>query len=124
MLVDFDQYVKAGFHDGEAFTRVLGENAVEEFRQLWDFSREMTARLTWKPYMFNRRLAPLLAEVRVPALMIWGAQDAVVPVSCAHQYAAALPKSRVEIVPGAGHLVELEAPDTVVNLIANFASTL
>ncbi|MBN9493854.1 Flp pilus assembly complex ATPase component TadA, partial [bacterium] len=63
MMVDFDQYVKAGFRNDELYTQNFGEETAPEMKQLWDFSREMTARLTWKPYMFNRRLAPLLAEV-------------------------------------------------------------
>jgi pimeloyl-ACP methyl ester carboxylesterase len=118
MMVDFSDYVKAGFRDDDSYTRVLGENAGQEFKELWDFSREMTARLTWKPYMFNRRLVPLLGEVNVPALLIWGANDKVVPPVCAEQYARALPNARVEMISGAGHLVEMEEPERVAQLIA------
>ena len=119
MMVDFDDYVKAGFRDDDSYTRALGENAREEFKQLWDFSREMTARLTWKPYMFNRRLTPLLSEVNVPTLLIWGADDKIVPPVCAQQYARALPNARIETVAGAGHLVELEEPDRVAQFIVS-----
>src|SRR5262249_37166186 len=66
MMVDFHEYVMAGFRDEEAFRAAFGDDARRSFKELWDYSREMTARLTWKPYMFNRRLAPLLREVSTP----------------------------------------------------------
>ncbi len=120
MMVDFDQYVKAGFSSESAYVDVFGEKMAPEMKQLWDFSREMTARLTWKPYMFNRRLAPLLKEVQVPALIIWGEQDQVVPVVCGRQYERALPNARLEVIAGAGHLVEYEEPARVAALIGDF----
>jgi len=121
MLIDYHEYVEAGFRDGEAYHRALGDDPVAAFKELWDFSREMTARLAWRPYMFNRRLAPLLGEVDTSTLVIWGEKDDVVPVSCAHQYAAALPNATLEIVAGAGHCVEMEEPERIAQLITTFA---
>lgn len=120
MMVDFDQYVKAGFRSDERYTENFGDELAPEIRQLWDFSREMTARLTWKPYMFNRRLAPLLKEVATPTLIIWGGDDRIVPLVCGRQYQRALPNARLEIVDGAGHLVEYEEPARVASLISSF----
>jgi pimeloyl-ACP methyl ester carboxylesterase len=120
MLVDFDQYVKAGFSNDGIYVQNFGEAPADEIKQLWDFSREMTARLTWKPYMFNRRLAPLLKEVNVPALLIWGGEDRIVPVICGRQYEKALPNARLEVIAGAGHLVEYEDPSRVASLISDF----
>jgi len=105
MLVDFGEYVKAGFRSDEAFRDVFGDDIGTELKQLWDYSREMTARVTWKPYMFNRRLPELLKEVRTPTLLIWGSRDVVVPIGAARRYQAALPNARLEVVEGAGHLV-------------------
>lgn len=118
MLIDFPDYVRAGFRDDAAFERVFGVEPEPPIKELWDLSREMTARLTWKPYMFSRRLAPTLGGVRIPALLIWGSEDRVVPPVCARQFAAALPDARIEIIQGGGHLVEYEEPGTVAQLIA------
>lgn len=117
MLIDFDEYIKAGFRDEAAYHRALGDDPLASYKELWDFSREMTARLTWRPYMFNRRIEPLLGEVKVPALLIWGAEDQVVPPACGRQFARALPNARLETIAGAGHLVELEEPERVAGLI-------
>ncbi|MGH7751362.1 MAG: alpha/beta fold hydrolase [Gemmatimonadales bacterium] len=119
MLVDFEDYVKAGFSSDDAYHQVFGEAASAEIKQLWDFSREMTARLAWKPYMFNRRLHHLLREVHTPTLLVWGSRDVIVPIGAANVFAAALPNARLEIVEGAGHLVELERAGDVARLIAD-----
>jgi pimeloyl-ACP methyl ester carboxylesterase len=121
MLVDFDEYVKAGFRDDATFAGLFGEVVPDDVKQLWDFSREMTARVTWKPYMFNRRLPYLLGEVATPTLLIWGEKDVIVPIDVANQYQASLKNAKLEIVPKAGHLVDLEEPGTVASLITKHA---
>ena len=121
MMVDFHEYVMAGFRDEGAFRGAFGDDARKQFKELWDYSREMTARLTWKPYMFSRRLAPLLREVRTPTLVLHGAEDAIVPVDVARQYAEALPNARLDVVPNGGHLLEYEDPRDISARIASFA---
>ena len=121
MLLSYSEYVAAGFRDEERFTDIFGEEVTEEVRELWDFSREMTARLSWKPYMFNRRLAPVLCEVQTPALVVAGSEERVIPLTCARQYAAALPNATLEVFEGAGHYVDYEEADALAALIASHA---
>lgn len=116
MMMDYQDYVAAGFRDDTTYTEVYGHQE-KDLRELWEFSREMTARVTWKPYMFSRRLAPLLADVDAPAQLIWGGADAIVPLDIAHQYREALPQAALEVIPEAGHLVELEEPSRVAALV-------
>ena len=117
MLIDYHEYVQAGFHDEGKYNAEFGEDPPAEVRELWDFSREMTARLTWKPYMFNRRLPGLLAEVQTPTLLVWGDDDRVVPMEVARAYEQALPNARLEAVGDCGHLVDLEQPDRLAELV-------
>ncbi len=117
MMITHRDYVGAGFVDEQSFQRHIGADISAEIDELWDFSREMTARIAWKPYMFSLRLAPLLAEVRTPALLVWGAADRVIPLDCAHQYEAALANARLEVIEGAGHNVDLEEPEQLTRLI-------
>ncbi len=118
MLIGHGEYIAAGFRDEQRYTDFFGEEPAKEVRELWDFSREMTARLSWKPYMFNRRLAPVLSEVQTPALIVAGGEDKVVPLACARQYAAALPNAALEVIDGAGHYLDYEEPDTLAARIA------
>lgn len=121
MLMDYVEYMENGFRDESAYHAVFGAEPEASVKELWDFSREMTARLAWKPYMFNNRLNYTLKDVDIPALIIHGAADRVVPPVCARQYAEAIPNARVEMIAGAGHNVEYEEPATVARLIADFA---
>ena len=120
MMLSHRQYVVESFRSPEACIDYLGEEPADDVRELWDLSREMTARVTWKPYMFSRRLGPLLGDMKVPTLVVWGAADKVMPRACADQYCDAIPNATLEIVEDAGHVVELERPDHLAQLIASF----
>lgn len=54
----------------------------------------------------------LLAEIGVPTLLLCGAEDAITPAREMREMAAAIPGSRLEVIPDAGHLANLEAPAT------------
>lgn len=63
-----------------------------------------------------------LREHALPVLAVAGEHDASVPVAAAHEIHAHAPRSRVEVVPGAGHLVNVEAPERFDDLLAGFAA--
>ena len=119
MMLSHRKYIEESFRDAETYTGYVGEEPPEDVRQLWDFSREMTARVTWKPYMFNRRLEPLLGDLHVPTLLVWGSHDKVVPLDCAKRFEGAIPNARLEVIDGAGHVVELEEPDQLAALVSS-----
>ena len=52
-------------------------------------------------------------SVRVPTLLIWGAEDRLVDVAVAPKAAAAFPQSRLLVLPGVGHVAQMEQPETV-----------
>jgi pimeloyl-ACP methyl ester carboxylesterase len=52
----------------------------------------------------------LLAEIRVPTLLVWGEADARSPMSVAHRIQDAIPDARLAVIPGAGHVSNFEAP--------------
>jgi 3-oxoadipate enol-lactonase len=54
---------------------------------------------------------PLLPGLDLPAAVIVGESDAITPPSDARAMSAALPRAELELIPGAGHLANLEAPD-------------
>ena len=89
----------------------------------WDMNREMTTRVAWKPYMYNRRLHPLLSGVNVPTVLVWGDRDEVVPLECAHAYLEALPEASLEVVPNCGHAVDLENPEALAAIITATTAT-
>ncbi len=61
-------------------------------------------------------LWPALPTVRVPVLLVVGEEDSKF-LTLAHAMAARLPAGRVEVVPGVGHNVVLEAPEALASLL-------
>ena len=120
IFYEFEEYVKLGFTSDEAYAVVFGEEAASELKELWDFSREMTARVTWKPWMFDRQLPHLLTETSVRTLLLWGEDDRVVPVDVGRRYEAAMPNATLQVLPGLGHLLELEDAEAAVAAISAF----
>jgi pimeloyl-ACP methyl ester carboxylesterase len=49
--------------------------------------------------------------VRAPTLVVWGTEDKLVPVELAGRTAASVPDSRLLVLPGVGHVSQLEAPE-------------
>src|SRR5437016_1697500 len=115
-LVSYIDYVRLGFADQKIYDRVFGAETPGATLEQWDLNREMTFRIAWKPYMYNPTLPHLLGGVASQALVVWGRQDRVVPLECGERYAKLLPRARLELVDGAGHLVEMEKPDVVAPL--------
>lgn len=121
MLTGYIEYMEAGFRDRDHYVQVFGEEPQPAVRELWDFSREMTARICWKPFMFSLQLPHLLPCVNTKTLLIWGSEDRIVPPIVGQQYKEALPNARLEVLQGAGHYVEYEETDRVAQLIAGHA---
>ncbi|CAM5620080.1 Alpha/beta hydrolase OS=Streptomyces rochei OX=1928 GN=G3I25_13060 PE=4 SV=1 [Streptomyces rochei] len=56
----------------------------------------------------------------VPTLVCWGEDDAWIPVAKGRELAAAVPGARWEPVPGAGHLVQEDAPAELTAALLSF----
>jgi pimeloyl-ACP methyl ester carboxylesterase len=121
-LVSYIDYVKLGFADLGAYERVYGAEPSTETLEQWDLNREMTFRIAWKPYMYNPTLPHLLGGVATPSLIVWGRDDRVVPLECGERFAKALPHARLHVIERAGHFVEMERPDELARLVADFVN--
>jgi pimeloyl-ACP methyl ester carboxylesterase len=64
------------------------------------------------------------AAVRVPALVLHGALDALMPVAAARTMAAAIPGARFVEIPGSGHIACLENADAVNQALSSFLAQL
>jgi pimeloyl-ACP methyl ester carboxylesterase len=67
---------------------------------------------------------PMLSDIDVPVLIIHGADDQLIPVSEAEAMHKAIPNSSLVIVPGAGHLPNLEQPDFFNDAVIDFLEEL
>ena len=60
---------------------------------------------------------PQLGSLEIPAFVLWGEDDAFLPVELAERLGDALPRASVALLPGCGHFLLEDAPETVVPLI-------
>jgi len=67
---------------------------------------------------------PLLNEITVPTLIIVGDQDVATPPSDARIMADGIRGSRLVVIPGAGHLSNLEQPEAFDQALMDFLKTL
>lgn len=63
---------------------------------------------------------PRLGEIVIPTLLIWGERDGITSRAHHDEIADAIPGARLEVVPGAGHLPTVEAPEVLAPLLTDF----
>ena len=91
---------------------LLAGRAIENVEGGWQFrwDRRVLAPEPVDPFAF-------LGRVRCAAHVIAGSESDVMPPDKAHRFADAIPGGTVEIVDGAGHHVELDAPELLAEQI-------
>src|SRR5215207_380527 len=62
----------------------------------------------------------LLPRISVPTLLIWGELDARSPLSVARQFEHAVPDAKLVVIPGAGHVSNLEQPELFNDAVRAF----
>jgi len=90
-----------------------------EFQLLQYRASEAAARILW-PFG-ERGLRKRLHRIRAPVLLLWGAEDRVVPTSYAKRFAAGLAGPvETHVVPGAGHQVWIDEPEASAEAMRSF----
>jgi len=80
-------------------------------------NRAMTSRLCWKPHSHNLKLPAYLRGVKLLTLIVWGKQDAIMPVHCGELYQQALANATLRVIDGCGHAPALEPPRAFVRTV-------
>src|ERR687898_1477216 len=114
----------------EAFTGMLGsiskgigpEHAREYFKAFADEPRRRGQLELYRSGEFSELAAyeGKLAALGVPFLALWGEDDPFAPVAGAQRFAREVPGARVQVIPGTGHFVFDDAPETAAQALATF----
>src|SRR5215211_3528259 len=121
-----------------AAQRALGRSALL-FARPWRVPREWLKeqyRLARVPGFLEAQLATVRAQVgirgqrevlverlpglRVPALVVWGTHDRVLPYSQAQEAVARLQSGTLELIPDCGHAPPVEQPERFVSSLGGF----
>ena len=59
-------------------------------------------------------------EIKAPTLVLWGSRDKLVPSELGLAWLQLIPRARLEILPGAGHVPMVDAPSTFARVVLRF----
>ncbi|GAA5119392.1 alpha/beta hydrolase [Haloechinothrix salitolerans] len=91
-------------------------HAAAQAAMVWNLGA--TGKLCWP--IPDRGLNKRLHRVTAPTLIIWGEHDALIPVRYAEDFHRHIADSQVKIVPDAGHVPQVEQPETTHRLVTDF----
>jgi pimeloyl-ACP methyl ester carboxylesterase len=77
-----------------------------------------TTKFAWP--IADHGLARRLHRIGVPTLVVWGRDDALVPVAYAEEFASRIAGSRVEVLDDCGHAMQGDQPEQMFDSIAKF----
>lgn len=80
---------------------------------------EGTMRETIKK-VFEQDLLPELPKIKIKTLIVWGAEDKMVPLRYGRVFKEKIENSEMEILPKVGHSPHLECPEKLAGIIINF----
>lgn len=82
--------------------------------------REAAARLLWHPHVAYRKLTSRLGRIAAPTLVVWGADDRLIPLPYGQAYADGIPGARLVVIDRCGHLPPIERPERFADVVLTF----
>ena len=102
--------------EGSLIPRFVARDVVRRVRPMrWVVQRAMTSMIAKGDLLDGK-----LGAIRVPVLIIWGKQDALIPLLCGEEMHHQLPQSLLAIFDGCGHLAPAECSGRVAPEIRQF----
>jgi pimeloyl-ACP methyl ester carboxylesterase len=100
-----------------AFTGPPEDMAPAEWSIVMTRASEAAARLLWP--LGDTRLERRLHRIRSDTTILWGGEDKVLSPRYAERFAAGIAgRTRLLLIPGAGHLADLDAPAATAEAVA------
>jgi pimeloyl-ACP methyl ester carboxylesterase len=103
-----EQYVRGASHRG------LSSEALGALIAPWIGRKGQAAfyrQIAQADQRFTDDIEPRYATLEIPVHLIWGAEDRWIPPERAHRLHAMIAGSTLQLIEGAGHLVQFDAPD-------------
>jgi len=100
-------YIQTASHCG------LRPEALAELTAPWTTSEGQGAfyrQIAQADERFTREIEDRLRDIQVPVHIVWGEEDTWIPVDRANRLLDAIPGATLRTVPGAGHLIQYDAP--------------
>jgi pimeloyl-ACP methyl ester carboxylesterase len=115
-----EEAVRNLYHDQSFADRVLALTPNEAQLDVMLHNRFTVAKFGWQPRWFNPDLEKWLHRIKLPAFVVWGADDKIMPPEFAPLWRERLPDARLAMVEGCGHLPHVEKAAVVTPQILDF----
>jgi pimeloyl-ACP methyl ester carboxylesterase len=122
-IMPWREVIERSLYDAENCAealRVYTATPLQEFGGVREAGRSMSMRMCYRPYMYDPALLPTLGKIQVPTLVVWGAQDQIIPIACGHLYQHAIPGATLRVIERCGHWPHFEHPETLAEIICEF----
>jgi pimeloyl-ACP methyl ester carboxylesterase len=123
-ITPWKQVIDRAFYasqDCPEYQRIYG-GEFQEFGGPREAGRTMSIRMCFRPFMYDPALPAMLGKVRVPTLIVWGANDHIIPVECGQLYQQAIAGATLRLLDKCGHWPQFERPQELARLIQEFVA--
>jgi pimeloyl-ACP methyl ester carboxylesterase len=114
-----EENLRRFYADQERAARRVGDVAKADMRLVAKNQATVT-RLAYRPRFYNPDLGKWLHRIDVPTLLIWGAEDGLVPPAFGEAYRALIPGAKLVVLPDAGHAPFDEQRDAFLAAFSEF----
>src|SRR5712672_3831570 len=114
-----EENLRRFYADQERAARRVGDMAKVDM-EVAAKNRATVTRLAYRPRFHNPDLGKWLHRIDVPTLLIWGAEDGLVPPAFGAAYRALIPGAKLVVLPAAGHAPFDEQKDAFVAAFSEF----
>ena len=108
------------FHDPALVAAALARQPGEAEVDIELKNQLNMAKLAWEPRLYNPHLHKWLHRISVPTLVLWGAQDRIIPAGYGAEFQRLIPGARLQTIDACGHLPHMEKADAFVAAITGF----
>jgi pimeloyl-ACP methyl ester carboxylesterase len=114
--MELPEIMDLSFHDPAPF-RIDLDTISDAQKAVMAGNGASIAAYTGSPAMADPTLLARLNDITVPTLVLWGDGDRIVDAEYGRTYAAAIRSARFHLLPGTGHMPQMETPELVLKAL-------
>ena len=114
--------VSEGLNDAIVHKEIINDAMIDSY---WDFARMAgTREATLERFSldWDNAVQRHIADIKAPTLILWGAEDHLIPVQAAHEFQNAIAGSKLIVYPNTGHIPQEEVADQSASDVRAFLS--
>lgn len=110
-------YLRSAVH------RDLSDDALEPYRAPWRGPIGQPAfyrQIVQMELRYTDEVEPQYGDIRCPVALLWGEEDAWIPLERGEALQAMIPGATLQRIPGSGHLMQEDVPEAIVAAALRF----